>query len=316
MQLSEIEAVREVASSRSFRRAAEMLGLQQSTVSRRVRRLEDKIGVSLFERRPSGSCLTSAGKRFLESSAEALRLLEQARVEAGHAGAGELGHLRIGLASLSLSSFLVSVLDGFRSIHGEVSIEIADGRLDDHVRQLHEGRLDVTFFPGQRSLGVLNVERLWSERVMLVLRASNEAKLGTPIDWSKLAGEHFIASFDDYGREIRRWLTTRLRSHSPEPNICVHAVGRDTLIVLVALGLGFTIEGEDSSCIEHPAITKYLAHDEADRLDFSAAWSKENDNPALRRFLSMARAQRDRKPIPSFFSRQCASASSEHAASS
>jgi DNA-binding transcriptional LysR family regulator len=163
---------------------------------------------------------------------------------------------------------------------------------------------------------VLNVERLWSERVVLVLPASSETAVGTPIDWNKLAGEHFIVSSDDYGREIRRWLTTRLRGYSPEPDVCVHAVGRETLMGLVALGLGFTIEGECSSYIMHPAITKYLAQDESDRLDFSAAWSNENDNPAMRRFLSMARARRDHEPVPTFFSRQCASASSDYTAPS
>ncbi len=56
----------------SFSRAAQVLGIQQSAVSRRVRALEDKLGVSLFERDASGIRLTEAGRRFLDRSRSAL----------------------------------------------------------------------------------------------------------------------------------------------------------------------------------------------------------------------------------------------------
>jgi hypothetical protein len=44
----------------SFRGAAKVLGIRQSSVSRGVRALEDKLGVSLFERHPSGVRITNA----------------------------------------------------------------------------------------------------------------------------------------------------------------------------------------------------------------------------------------------------------------
>ncbi len=55
-----------VAEHLSFSRAAQVLGVRQSAVSRRVRALEDKLGVSLFERDSTGVRLTEAGRRFLE----------------------------------------------------------------------------------------------------------------------------------------------------------------------------------------------------------------------------------------------------------
>ena len=55
-----------VAEHLSFSRAAQVVGVQQSAVSRRVRALEDQLGVSLFERDFTGVRLTEAGRRFLE----------------------------------------------------------------------------------------------------------------------------------------------------------------------------------------------------------------------------------------------------------
>jgi len=56
----------------SFRRVATVLGVRQSAVSRRVRELEDELGVSLFERHHAGVRVTNAGARFLQDARAAL----------------------------------------------------------------------------------------------------------------------------------------------------------------------------------------------------------------------------------------------------
>ena len=72
-----------VAEHLSFSRAAQVLGVRQSAVSRRVRELEDKLGVSLFERDASGVRLTEAGRRFLDRSRSALAEIDHAVKGAG-----------------------------------------------------------------------------------------------------------------------------------------------------------------------------------------------------------------------------------------
>jgi DNA-binding transcriptional LysR family regulator len=67
-----------VAECLSFRRAARMLGVRQSAVSRRVRVLEDLVGVSLFERHHGGVRVTAAGARFLDQARDALLQLDNA----------------------------------------------------------------------------------------------------------------------------------------------------------------------------------------------------------------------------------------------
>ena len=54
-----------VADHHSFRKAATALGVHQSAIGRRVRSLEDAIGVSIFERRSGGAYLTCAGTEFV-----------------------------------------------------------------------------------------------------------------------------------------------------------------------------------------------------------------------------------------------------------
>jgi transposase-like protein len=83
----------------SFRRAASALGVRQSAVSRRVRELEDELGVSIFERHHAGVRVTNAGIRFLQEAREALLQLDHAVKAAAAAGSGTVGRLSIGILS-------------------------------------------------------------------------------------------------------------------------------------------------------------------------------------------------------------------------
>jgi DNA-binding transcriptional LysR family regulator len=62
----------------SFRRAAEILNLSQSTVSRRIQLLERRIGIPLFERTRSGARPTAAGERFMREAAVGAGQLREA----------------------------------------------------------------------------------------------------------------------------------------------------------------------------------------------------------------------------------------------
>ncbi|WP_081904435.1 LysR family transcriptional regulator [Palleronia rufa] len=68
-------------------------------VSRRVQKLEDELGVSLFERSPSGARLTVAGHGFICSSRTILRQVQTAFADARSAGVAATGRLRIGLVA-------------------------------------------------------------------------------------------------------------------------------------------------------------------------------------------------------------------------
>ena len=90
----------------SFQRAATALGVRQSTVSRRVRQLEDELGVSLFERNRAQVRVTNAGAAFLKQAGEALNQLEHAVRTANAAGTGSIGRLNVGFLTSMATGFL------------------------------------------------------------------------------------------------------------------------------------------------------------------------------------------------------------------
>ncbi len=116
-----------VAEHSSFRRAAGVLGVCPSVLSRRVRSLEDAIGVSLFERRSTGVRVTTAGRRFLNTGRSALAELGAAVRTAGSAGRGAEGCLHIGVLASLASMFAREATTAFGTRHPEVEVEIAEG---------------------------------------------------------------------------------------------------------------------------------------------------------------------------------------------
>ncbi|SEM48467.1 LysR family transcriptional regulator [Streptacidiphilus jiangxiensis] len=72
LDLAQVRAFLAVAEQLHFRRAAEVLSLSQQGLSKRIARLEDGLGVRLFDRTQGGVRLTDAGTRFLEPARAAL----------------------------------------------------------------------------------------------------------------------------------------------------------------------------------------------------------------------------------------------------
>src|SRR3954464_11620197 len=94
-EIEEIVAFLRVAETGSFTAAGERLGLPKSTVSRRVARLEAKLGVQLVHRTTRSLALTEAGNMFHDRASRALAALEEATLAARDGREIPRGHLRL-----------------------------------------------------------------------------------------------------------------------------------------------------------------------------------------------------------------------------
>lgn len=90
----------------SFRWAGAALGIQESAISRRIRDLEDRIGLSLFHRHSSGVFLTVAGERYLRHARRILRHVGECVTDAVKIDRSKEGRVRMGIFSSLASVFL------------------------------------------------------------------------------------------------------------------------------------------------------------------------------------------------------------------
>lgn len=298
VELRDIKAFVQVAEASGFRRASAQQDVRQSVLSRRVRDLEEELGVSLLERHRSGARLTIAGREFLTTARSALAELEYGARRAASAGKGASGHLRIGVFASIASGFSYDAIAAFRSRHTDVAIEIAEDAPADHLLRIQERRLDLAIVTGVTRVGGLSSERVWTEKVALAMPRSHMPLDEAAIGWERLQDERFIVSCDEPGPEIQDWLTPRLAALGRHPDIVRCKVARETLLTLVGLGFGLTVVSESATGVSYRNVEFRYFEREEDLLPLHVVWSDENDNPALRRFLSLVRAMANGRTPP------------------
>jgi DNA-binding transcriptional LysR family regulator len=163
-----------------------------------------------------------------------------------------------------------------------------EGNPAEHVAAIRQFKLDVAFVRGSRAWPDCDTVHLWSERAFAVLPDGHALARRKEIRWKDLAGQVFIVSDTAPGQEIHDYLVLRLADFGQHPDIRVQYVGRDNLLPLVALGRGLTIVSEAMTAARFPGLRYRPIAGEI--LHFNAVWSPKNDNPPLRRFLSLARS--------------------------
>jgi len=278
-----------VAECLSFHRAARVLGNEPSTVGRRVRALEDVLGVSLFERTFAGVRPTTAGARFFEQARAVLRQLDDAVQVAGAAGRGVIGHLNIGILSSMAAGFLREVIRAYRARHAKVEMHILEGASREQIALVRESRLDVAFVLGAPDLPNCEVAQLWTEQIFVALPKAHKLCDCDEITWESLRHEKVILCQSELGGAIHDRLITRLAQFGYSPWVERLDVGREALMHLVAMGLGVSFTSEATVATPFPEVTFRPIGGDAARIPFSAVRLPNNDNPALRRFWSLAR---------------------------
>ena len=272
----------------SFRKAAEALSVRPSVISRHVRALEDTIGVSLFQRQSNGVQPTLAGRKILSRGRSILSDVDSLLRTATLSGSGAEGRLCIGVGASIAGGTARELLREFLSSNPAVELDVVEGTPAENLAWLRALRMDVVLIVGAGSIIGLEVEPLWSEQMHVALPCDHPAASFEAVSWDQLASERFIVTKMDPGPEIRDSVVRHLVGLGRRPIVEPRAVLREGLLALVGLGFGISLVGTAETAVSYPDVVfRPLA---GEMLPFSTVWAANNDNPVLRRFLSLARA--------------------------
>jgi len=123
-QLDGLLALKLVADKRNFTAAAQALRVSPSAISKMIRQLEARLGVTLLTRTTRTTSLTEAGERFLGQAGPALELILAAMEDAGSLAEKPAGRLRLNAPQMIYPNFLKGVVSSFTSKYPDVSVEI------------------------------------------------------------------------------------------------------------------------------------------------------------------------------------------------
>lgn len=150
-------------------RAAEALFLSQPSLSKYLSRLEENLGVELFDHSSSPLKLTYAGRRYYEYIKRYEALDRQFEEEIDSIRNDDCGEIKIGIAQWRGSILLPSLMPHFHEIYPHVEINIVEGRAMQVESALVQGRVDLCLMnlPSHYPTHT-NQEILWNERCLLV----------------------------------------------------------------------------------------------------------------------------------------------------
>src|SRR4051794_36037016 len=147
MELRHLKYFVAVAEEGSFSGAAERLWVAQPGLSTQIRRLEDELGIKLFERHARGVALTEGGELFLERARRAVAAAELARSTGDDLRAGLVGSIKLGAATGLGWRLLPELLEGFGRDRTDVELTVVESYAGTLLRDLQDGRLDAVVAP-------------------------------------------------------------------------------------------------------------------------------------------------------------------------
>jgi DNA-binding transcriptional LysR family regulator len=196
MELRHLRYFVAVAEEQSFTRAAERLWIAQPGLSQQVRALERELGVTLFVRLSRGVELTDAGRLFVVQARRALAAADEALATGRNAGAGLVGHLRIGLSRHARWRLAALLLDGFRADRPEVELTVVEADCGTLVRDVRDARLDAAVVLAPVAMPQVESVPLWRARVVAAIDRRHPIAARERVTAADLDGQAIAVSGD------------------------------------------------------------------------------------------------------------------------
>ncbi|WP_311044252.1 LysR family transcriptional regulator [Rhizobium bangladeshense] len=205
--LSGIGVVSAVVEAGSFARAGESMGLTQPAISRAVARLEERVGIRIFNRTARAISLTDEGRSFYEAVSPLLAGIEDAAVRAGGSRTLVRGRLRINVDGTFGHHLLAPRIGEFLQRFPELTVDVG---VRDRMGDLVGDGFDIAVRFGEPETSSLKARLLLRTRVMTCASPSYVARYGEPKKPRDLrSGHHCLLIRNDttgrpYEWEFRR----------------------------------------------------------------------------------------------------------------
>jgi DNA-binding transcriptional LysR family regulator len=255
--LALLAALRETG---NITRAAELLGVPQPTVSRRLAAMGEALGAPLTAPVGRGIRLTRAGELLAESAERAMAAVEGGARRALEEIEPASGHVVLGFLHLLGRSLVPELLRDYRAAHPQVRFTLVQGSRRDMIDRLSSGELDLALIsPVATDDPTLDAVVLGTQEILLSVPLEHRLAGRKSARITELAEERFIQLEHGYG--LRQITDSLCAAAGFSPKIAFEGQESDTVRGLVAAGLGVALlprfePGSPAGVVEVPLIPK------------------------------------------------------------
>ena len=192
MTLNELKFIVALAKSRNFRKAAELCFVSQPALSLAVKKLEDELGVMLFERSRNDVTMTAVGELVVE---QATRVIEESKrvKEIAKQGNNQLaGPLKLGVIYSVGPYLLPEIIPILRKTAPEMPLIVEENLTSNLETQLRNGMIDVAIIALPFELSGVVTMPLYEEEFMVVVPSDHDWANRQEVDATELADEKVL----------------------------------------------------------------------------------------------------------------------------
>jgi DNA-binding transcriptional LysR family regulator len=225
------------ASTGSYSRAAELLGLTQSAVSQQIRQLEDEVGSRLFDTHARPIRLTEAGAELQRHTSVILAQISVAEDALSTLGGQVRTLLHLGVVSPA-HHFVPTILAAFRRQHPELRVKLSLDKRDALLALLADRRIDLLIGGYPPAESEVEAEVFARHPHVMVAPVGHRLAGRQALGWADLAGETFV--FREAGSATRSFLEHLLQVQRLQVPVQVEIQGAEGVAAAVAAGMGLS----------------------------------------------------------------------------
>jgi DNA-binding transcriptional LysR family regulator len=288
MELRQLRFFLTLAEELNFRRAAEREHIAQPAFSGQIRRLEQELGVCLFDRTSHYVRLTDAGRLFLVEVVPALEQVDRAGAVARAAGRGELGSVTVGFIGSAANELTPLILRHYAAHHPDVSVGLREYDFRDPSAGLASREVDVAFMrPPVESQDELDLEPLFEEPRVAIMASDHRLAREETVALEQLLDEPFIVGPSSAGVWRDHWLATEYRGGVP-PRLGPEATTIDEWLHIVAAGHGVSLTPASSERFYGRPGVRFIPVPEIGRSTVAIARRRGPSGAAVSAFVDVA----------------------------
>ena len=239
MDLQQFEYFQTLAKTQHVTRSAEALSISQSALSRSIARLEDDIGVPLFDRQGRSIRLNQYGQIFLKRVENIMKEFYEGKQEIQDLLEPESGTISLGFLHTLSTNLIPDLISCFRIHYPKINFQLGQGPSHVLLEQLKSGEMDLCLIAPNEVIHPIQWEKLWSEELFVTVPKNHKFADRKSIRLEQLANEPFIHLKKGYS--LRITVEQLFQEAGLTPNITFEGEEADTVAGLVAAGLGISL---------------------------------------------------------------------------
>jgi DNA-binding transcriptional LysR family regulator len=222
----------------NFSRAALSLNIKPSTISRRIARLEDELGVTIFERGSFGIRLTAAGREVMVPVRRTLDGFDRVLQVGKSSGAGMTGHVRLGVRMPPVGEPLQPLLAAWHNQHPDVVLTLHELNDNEISAALAERTLDAALVATHTLRRGANTIPVYRETLVAALPQGHSLASHESLTWSLLREQILLTQGWDDSHSARVFYASFL---GEDVKFSSHPASKQSVMALVGAGFGITL---------------------------------------------------------------------------